>query len=109
MAEEREGRDQTKTHKVNGSVWDIIQDQIFEFVHGFEEPWEGTYAVLLYKHGTDVSFERLPSASEEYWGRELPWILIGTVEGRGLDGMVIDVEYDGHRIHEKGYFNINID
>jgi hypothetical protein len=95
--------------KVKKSKWDIIQDQIYNFVNKFEEPWEGEYAVLLSTTDSDVTFERLPSASEEYWGSELPWIQIGTIEGRGLDGMIINIQYKDHKIYEQGYFNINID
>ncbi|MGC9031622.1 MAG: hypothetical protein ACP5H7_02595 [Minisyncoccia bacterium] len=93
------------------SKWDIIRYQIYNFVWQFTRPWEGKYAVLLSKTGSNVTFERLPSISQEYWINDLPWHhleVIGTIEGRGLDGIIIDVQYKNHEIHEQGYYNINI-
>ncbi len=87
--------------------WDQIEKQIYDFVYSFDEPWEGTYAILVSKYTGKVEFAKLPDASSDYW-EENGWEEIGHIEGIGLDGMVIDVDYKGHKIHEQGYFDIDI-
>ncbi|MGC8651579.1 MAG: hypothetical protein ACP5RX_03130 [Minisyncoccia bacterium] len=114
-SESREGyqkkEKQIKTHRVKRPKWDLIKGQIYNFVYQFTRPWEGKYAVLLSKTGSDVRFEKLPNTSQEYWINDLPWHhleTIGTIEGRGLDGIIIDVQYENNEIHEEGYYNISI-
>ncbi len=87
-------------------TWNRIVHQVLDWVNGFSEFWEGEYAVLLSEDEEDVSFQRLPNASESFWGKELPWTMIGTVTGKGSDGMEIELEYDTFSYYDQGYYNL---
>ncbi len=86
--------------------WEKIIHQVLDLVSGFDEFFDEEYAVLKINDENDVILEQLPSPGESLWGKELPWAMVGLVKGKGLDGIEIDLEYDGFSYHEEGYFNL---
>lgn len=88
-----------------GKNWDNIVRQVLDFVKEINEYFIGEYAVLIDKD-FNVYIEKLPSPSQYYWNKELPYIEIGKIIGDGLDGITIDIEYGDYSYYENGYFNL---
>ncbi len=89
--------------------WEEIIKKVIDFAYEFDDLWEGEYAILLNENGEDVDFQKLPSSSENFWGKELPWTKIGKIEGKGTDGMIIDLKYDDFEFHDEGYYNLPLE